>query len=233
MEKKYKTEEDPETGLLRIIALNDFSNVKKGRLGGLIEKEENLSQEGNCWIYEDARVWGNAKVYEDARVFGYARVYGNAQIHGKASVFGEACVSDNARVFGRADVYEWAGVFGNATIFGNAIVRGEAKIYKHAKISEEGYVFGEAQVYDNAEVSGKIRVCSNARVFGNVKLWSSIPSPIETPIENNKDYIISVAEKERDFRAVSLRFLEEFPFIFKEGYLKNIQTIRQIYGKEI
>lgn len=48
MEKKYKTEKDPGTGLLRIIALKDFSNVKKGDRGGLIKSEYNLSQEGNC-----------------------------------------------------------------------------------------------------------------------------------------------------------------------------------------
>ena len=81
MEKKYKTEKDPETGLLRVIALKDFYDVKKGQLGGIIEKEYNLSQEGNCWVYE------NAMVYENARVRGNARVYGHAQVHGEAYVY--------------------------------------------------------------------------------------------------------------------------------------------------
>ena len=39
MGKKKKKKKDPETGLLRIIALKDFSNVKKGDRGGLIGKE--------------------------------------------------------------------------------------------------------------------------------------------------------------------------------------------------
>ena len=44
--------------LYRIKALKNFSDVKKEDLGGWIEKVENLSQEDNCWVY------GNARVYE-------------------------------------------------------------------------------------------------------------------------------------------------------------------------
>ena len=38
--------------LHRIHALKSFGNVKKGDLGGWVESEENLSQEGECWIYD-------------------------------------------------------------------------------------------------------------------------------------------------------------------------------------
>ena len=34
--------------LHRIKALNDFSDVHKGDLGGYIESEDNLSSKGNC-----------------------------------------------------------------------------------------------------------------------------------------------------------------------------------------
>lgn len=43
--------------LYRIKALKDFKDdelyqdVKAGDLGGYVEKEKNLSQEGNCWVY--------------------------------------------------------------------------------------------------------------------------------------------------------------------------------------
>ena len=62
----------------RIRALIDFGNVKKGELGGFIEKEENLSHENNAWVYDDAWVSGNAEVYDDAWVSGNAEVSGNA-----------------------------------------------------------------------------------------------------------------------------------------------------------
>lgn len=58
--------------LFRIKALVAFGNVEKGELGGFIEKEDNLSHDGNAWVY------GNAQVYGDARVSGNAQVSGNA-----------------------------------------------------------------------------------------------------------------------------------------------------------
>jgi len=84
--------------LFRVKALKNFSNFKKGDLGGYIEKEENLSQEGNAWIYGNALVYGDAWVSDDALVFGNARVYGNAWVFGDALVFGDARVSGNLKV---------------------------------------------------------------------------------------------------------------------------------------
>lgn len=55
--KKYELTGEPnDHGLRRIRQLSD------GALGGWIESEENLSQEGSCWVYGDARVYGNARV---------------------------------------------------------------------------------------------------------------------------------------------------------------------------
>jgi len=79
--------------LFQIEAVSNFGDIKKGDLGGFIEKEENLSQDGNAWVYDDARVYGNAQIYGNACVYDSARVYGNAR------------VSDNARVYGDAQVY--------------------------------------------------------------------------------------------------------------------------------
>ncbi|MCZ2159197.1 hypothetical protein NPX99_08060, partial [Bartonella sp. 220] len=42
--------------LYRIKALRNFSDVKAGQLGGFIENENNLSHNGNCWVYGDALV---------------------------------------------------------------------------------------------------------------------------------------------------------------------------------
>ena len=64
--------------LFRIRALKDFGNVKAGDLGGYVESENNLSQEDNCWIYENAKVYGNAEVSNDDIVSGNARVYDDA-----------------------------------------------------------------------------------------------------------------------------------------------------------
>ena len=70
--------------LFRIKALIAFSNVKKGELGGFIEKEDNLSHSGDAWVYDNAWVYGNARVSGDARVYGNARVSGDAWVYGNA-----------------------------------------------------------------------------------------------------------------------------------------------------
>ena len=46
--------------LKRIRAIIDFGNVKKGEIGGFIEKEENLSHENSAWISGSAWVSGSA-----------------------------------------------------------------------------------------------------------------------------------------------------------------------------
>ena len=81
MMKKYEltneTIEFRRRKLYRIRALRDFSNVKAGDLGGYIESEENLSQDGLCWVSEDARVCGNAWVCDNtdyACISGFGRV---------------------------------------------------------------------------------------------------------------------------------------------------------------
>ena len=96
--------------LYRIRALRAFGDVDKGELGGFVEKEANLSHEGNAWVSDNAQVSGNARVFDNARVYGNARVSGNAWVYGNARVF------DNARVYGNARVSGNAWVFGNAEI---------------------------------------------------------------------------------------------------------------------
>lgn len=59
-----------EIELHRIRALRGFRNVKSGDLGGWIEKEENLSHEGDCWVYGNAWVYGGAQVYGDTLICG-------------------------------------------------------------------------------------------------------------------------------------------------------------------
>ena len=60
--------------------------VNKGDIGGCIESEDNLSQEGNCWIEQDAYVIGNAKVMDDAIVCFNSVLADNAVIRGHSYV---------------------------------------------------------------------------------------------------------------------------------------------------
>ena len=89
--KKYKLMERDrivvgKSVLYRIESIQSFSNVKKGDLGGYVEKEDNLSHRGNCWVGDDAKVCGNAWVYDTVWVSEDAQVSGNTQVSGDARV---------------------------------------------------------------------------------------------------------------------------------------------------
>lgn len=47
-----------------------ISRIADGELGGWLESEANLSQEGDAWVYGNAQVYGNARVSGNARVYG-------------------------------------------------------------------------------------------------------------------------------------------------------------------
>ena len=90
--------------LYQIRALVNFEDIKVGDLGGYIEKEENLSQDGYAWVFNNAYVFGNALVYGNARVFDNALIYGNAEVYGNARIYGNAFVFDNAQIYNNASV---------------------------------------------------------------------------------------------------------------------------------
>lgn len=90
--------------MYRIRALKDFSDVKKGQFGGYVESEENLSQLGNCWIYDDsivckgARVIDNAIVKDSSTVTNYSEISDDAIVEKGSRIDESSVVCDQSRV---------------------------------------------------------------------------------------------------------------------------------------
>lgn len=94
VELKYELVETSETDgtvgvyggthdkLYRIRALKDFSDVKKGDLGGYVAGYHNLTQTGDAWIYDNAKVQEEALVAEDAQVRDNVTVLERALVKG-------------------------------------------------------------------------------------------------------------------------------------------------------
>ena len=228
MGKKYKTKKDPETGLLRIIALKDFSDVKKGDEGGLIEKENNLSQKGECWVYKDA------KVCEYARVYRNAKVCGRACVSDYASIYGKAIVSENAKVSGVSEVYGEARVYGNAIISEEAEICGGAEIFDNAQVRGASVIEG-AWVFGDAEVCRRTMVSGAAEISGNAKIWSTNGAYIyDTSIDNNKDYVMLTTRDRKIAFIIISGMIDDITFTTTAlDYINNIKIIRQLYGKEV
>lgn len=168
MDKKYeiigeKTVVGNKT-LYRIRALKDFGEVKKGDLGGYVENGTNLSHDGNCWIFDNARVFndaqvsGNAKVLGNAEVHEFAKVFGDAKVYGDTEISGYAVICSNPKVHGSSKISGTAKIHGNSEIYGNAEVYGDADIYGHAR------VLGNSKVFRRAEVSGISRIAGESSI---------------------------------------------------------------------
>ena len=97
---KYKLTEETKVvyghTLHRIVCVTAFASVSVGDIGGWVEHENNLSQEGDAWVCGNASVCDNASVYGDASVYGNASVYGDAWVCGNAEVYGDAKVCVDA-----------------------------------------------------------------------------------------------------------------------------------------
>lgn len=153
--------------LYRIQALKSFGEIKEGDLGGFIEKEENLSARGNCWIYD------NACVYDHAYIANNAKVHDNAYVLDNARVYGNACITNNAVISSYAKVYDYAYIYGNVKIRGNAHVYGNANIYGDAHVYGNADIYGNVQIYDNANISGNAKIHDNASIYGNAVIYDN------------------------------------------------------------
>lgn len=149
--------------LHRIRALIDFDDVKTGDYGGYIESEENLSHEGNCWVYSDA-----VRISKNARVWGHAHVYGNAKLYNSAEVCDRASVCGDSRIYEDAKVHEKAKVSGKVYIHGIAKVRGTSDISgEGVDIHGNVLIRDEVVISGTVDISGKIIIMGDTTIEGN------------------------------------------------------------------
>lgn len=180
MERKYEftgeTLQHEGHTLHRIRAVDDLPGddmydippVKKGELGGWIEKEENLSHRGFCWVGGEAKVWGNAQIHDNAQVRGHAEVSQGVIVENTAIIDDKAKISGNAQIFGYSYVGDEAKVSAKAMIGGeNVCISGRAHITDGAYVSGAAIVGDDAVVKDKATIDGTAVIGGKAEVSGN------------------------------------------------------------------
>ena len=132
IEKKYELTDEIRyvcgTTIHRIRSLRDFAGVKIGDIGGWIESERNLSQEGDCWIYNEAcavnksYVSGNASVSNNSVITDNATVCENARIVGMSLIIDNSCVSGNALVYDGV-ILNSSHISGNSAIIDFSLIK--------------------------------------------------------------------------------------------------------------
>lgn len=100
--------------LHRIRALKQVNEqVGEGMLGGYVQTEDNLSQDGTCWIHDQAVACEGAAVTQDARMYDGTMARDSALVSGNMRMFecsraeGHSCLlsgelKENARAAGEA-----------------------------------------------------------------------------------------------------------------------------------
>lgn len=181
----YEFTGEEKDGLHRIRATRDLPshNVKKGDIGGFIEKESNLR--GNAWVADNARVRGNAHVTGESLVSGNATVGGNSRIINSAIVTGDAKVYDDSIISGNAIVSGYARIEGYSNLMNNVIVTDNAIIedsflIRNVKVSGNAEIRDDSHLYDDSEVSGNSKISNTSihdkcKVAGNANIkYSSL-----------------------------------------------------------
>lgn len=167
----------------RIRALKDFGDVKKGDFGGCIESEDNLSHEGNCWIY-----WGGI-VMEHAAVLDDALIMDNGLLRHYAIASDKSLLCDNSQIWNYGSIHGTAKLCGNGWIMGHGIVEnhsivdGNAIVMDCARISNDSVIYGNPIVSGHTVIGGRTYIHENAKV----SLMGSMHPIVNMIIRGNAD----------------------------------------------
>lgn len=167
LDKKYELVPETVTKLYskpmyRIRALKDFSDVKKGQYGGYVESEENLSQTGNCWIYDDSIVGSGSRVIDNA------------------------VIKDSSRVICGSEVSDDAVVEGGSLIDESSVVSDQSRV-NNSLVTNASYVIYKSIVKEDSTIEQGSTVC-NAVV--GPKAYIKNGAVIRFDINDSEDYVV-------------------------------------------
>lgn len=155
----------------QLVALRDIPlhNVKAGDLGGYVTDDQILSQEGNCWIGEEAQVIDEVRVFGDAYIGGKSLVY---------NFFGyDLFIKDNAILRENAVVWIYRdtstlthGLTSEVIIGGSAEIYGNANLVNVKEVSGFAKIHGDAHLGNNTVVTGTVDISGGTRIDEGVKI---------------------------------------------------------------
>lgn len=180
-----------------------IKNLITGELGGYIENENNLSQEGDCWVHRNAVVYGRARVRDNAQIMDYAKVCGQNLLLD----FGDVIVYDNARVREKAKVSDDAKIFHNADVFGEAKVYGRAEVSENAQVYDKSQVYGWVKVKGNSKICGKTQINNDGEVIDTILKDCNITGAGEIVMKS-----VELVGIKTDYSSGTIKNLESNPF---------------------
>ena len=171
--KKYELIKESKTmfegiEIYRIRALKDFSDVRTGDIGGWVCSEDNLSQNGNCWIYDNAKCLDDARVYYNAKMYDNAIMYDDAIMYDNSRMFNNTIMYNNSRIFNNAKMYDNAMMYNKTRMFSNAIMGDNAIMYDDAIIGDNAKMFDNSRMYDDAIMYDNAILDKDKLLYGSI-----------------------------------------------------------------
>ena len=196
--------------MYRIRALKDFSDVKKGDLGGYVESEDNLSQLGNCWIYDDSIVGLGSSVLNNAIVRGSSRIVNGSEISDNAIVENESVIDESSTVSDQSRVINSI-VINSSDIMGKSVVNEKSLIehgssIRNATVGYGAYIKNGADIQFDVNSDGdyvvyKPALSTHLSFTASTKedIWSC--APWATTAEKLRAYLIDdlIAEEDGEY----------------------------------
>lgn len=153
-------------------------SVRQGDLGGFAQSENNLSQEGACWLFQNAIAAEDAVVAENAQIRNLAVLRGNTMVVGNAIIRDCSIVEDYA-------------------IVTTGVVEGNSRIAGNARIIRNEWTQATPRVADSlvyGEISGNVCLTAGAQVLPGQAFHN--PTPDELRITEADRKILRTPERE-------------------------------------
>lgn len=134
LENESKQIDDITVYRIQVLCDMDGMGMKAGDKGGWLECYDNLSQEGECMVcdeaavYDEAVVLDNAKVADNAKIFNGAVIRDNALVCGNAQVYSDAVIKGLIAMYDNVQVYDRTIISGIGEIGGDVIIHGVINI---------------------------------------------------------------------------------------------------------
>ena len=141
MNKKYEitdiTMKFKGRTLYRIRALKDFRDVEAGDLGGWIQSENNLSQEGDCWIYDNAKCMDNARMYDNSIMHNNSVMCDFSEMHDNSAMYNNAVMYNNSEMYDYATMYDYSEMHDCSEMLDSSV------LYRDSMLKDEEKLYGE------------------------------------------------------------------------------------------
>ena len=175
--------------LYRIRALKNFSNVKKGNLGGWVSSEDNLSQEGDCWIYDEAKCMDNARMHDNSKMYNnsvmyeYSAMHGNSKMCNNSKMYDDSEMHDDSRMYDHSMMYDHSKMYDHSEMNDYSIMYNNSEMHGYSKMRDNSTMYNNSKIYDYSIMHGNSTMYEDSEMHDEEVLYGKLASKVDEFVE--------------------------------------------------